>query len=130
MKKMWIGLIVSMIAMAVFADGKVAVVPEGSLPELIGPYLQNRGGSCMTVCLIAKNLQDVRVELKPAGSTEKQIHPSEGALVPDTTWTICKAALTNLNPGAEYEYRLRYTQDGKEIVGELHRLQKQVALEE
>ncbi len=83
------------------------------LPASIGPYLQNPSANGMTVCFLTPSgtnsgTDGVRVLWLRQGAPGKPAEAAaKGTAIPGTPWTIWKARLTPLQPGATYEYQIR-----------------------
>jgi acid phosphatase type 7 len=116
------------VAAAIVSWGGLAEVATaktpGPLPESLLPYLQNPAPDGMTVCFLAqKGARDVRVLWRTEGGAEKATETAaKGTAIPGTAWTIWKARLTPLQPGAEYVYQVRYMRGEVEVVGQAYRL--------
>lgn len=74
------------------------------------PYLQNPTDRGMTICLLTPSAgtRDVVVSLTADGTPKPAEFPAQAATIPNTTWTVWKARLKDLKPGALYQYQVRY----------------------
>jgi hypothetical protein len=86
-----------------------------NLPPILPPYLQNPAADGMTVCLMAQNAEQVRVTWGTNGQSTLNELGAQGTRIPGTPWTIWKARLSQLHPGAPCRYQVRYQQQGVQV---------------
>lgn len=84
---------------------------DGGLEIL--PYLQNPAPDAMTVCFLSRTATVVKVQYGKKGGMVRTLDAKK-TKIPKTDWTVWKLRLTGLQPGALYNYRVRYTGTGKE----------------
>jgi hypothetical protein len=83
----------------------------GKAPEWIGPYLQNPAPDGMTVCFLTPG-EDGQVSVLHGVNDLKNELKAVGTPVPGTPWTVWKARITGLKPGAKHRYRVEWRDGG------------------
>ncbi|MBN1901853.1 metallophosphoesterase [Candidatus Sumerlaeota bacterium] len=91
-------------------------------PMFVGPYLQNPARDAMTICFVARNISNAKVELKKSGTTNMQTFPAKPLAIPDTSWTTWRTRLDNLKPDYDYEYLVKYRHENAEHSTKTYRL--------
>lgn len=87
--------------------------PSAPLPDVLLPYLQNPAPDGMSVCLLARGMDSVKVvATKEGGRNAVEFH-AVARPVPGTPWTMWRARLQPLQPGAVYRYRVRTVRSGE-----------------
>ena len=95
-------------AVLLFQCLETLAATNAALPAVIGPYLQNPTSDGVTVCFLAQRAEQVRVAWSLEGQAAQQEVAASGVAIAQTPWTIWKARLAHLQPGAAGHYQVRY----------------------
>ena len=85
-----------------------------AIPEVVTvqPYLKNPSGEGMTICVLSKGAEKVRILWSPEGRASQKEVDAKGATIPGVAWVVWKARLGRLKPGTAYQYQVRYDAAG------------------
>ncbi len=100
--------IIGTLASAFFQSLEICAVETNKLPAVLSPYLQNPAADGMTVCFPAQGAENVRVAWSIDGQLAMSEVPATGVAIAGTPWTVWKIRLAKLQPGAAYQYQVRY----------------------
>lgn len=95
-------------------------VTQCELPAVIAPYLMNPVADGITVCVLARQAEKVRVRYASDEAVQLTDVDGTGKLIPGTPWTIWKIKLSPLHAGGYYKYQVHYRLEGKDEASALY----------